>query len=338
MRVLKRIGQILAIIIAGLIIVITLLLTVSPKPSASFFARAFNGTVKITNPKMYIRNQQNVKVLSSLAYGQQKDEKADIYRAKSNPSNKIVVWMHGGGFIGGDKSGMKEFATNLVGQTKVTFVALNYTVAPDGKYPTQVQQLAKGLRFVKENASQWGIDPSKMQIILGGDSAGAQIAAQYAALATNPNYAKIIPEVTLPVKQLAGTVLYCGPYDFRLFIDDNKANKSWLMKWFVHTIGWSMTGKFFWDKSTLVEQGSVPNKVTSAFPASYITDGNRFTFESSGKELVKQLDKHGVPVTARFFPKNEAVNHEYQFDFASQKAQITFEQTVKFIDALPQKN
>lgn len=338
MRIIKRILQTLAIIIMGLIIVIVLLLTVSPKPSASFFARAFNGTVKITNPKMYMDNQPNVKVTKSIAYGQQKDEIADIYQPKEAPNNKIVVWMHGGGFIGGDKSGMKEFATDLVGQTKVTLVALNYTVAPDGKYPTQVQQLAKGLSFVKQHAATWGLDPQKVQIILGGDSAGAQIAAQYAALATNAKYAKAVPEVAVPVKQIAGTVLYCGPYDFQLFIKDNKNNSSLLMKWFVHTIGWSMTGKFFWDKSSLVEQGSVPNKVTSAFPASYITDGNRFTFESSGKELVNELSAHGVPVTSRFFPHKEPVNHEYQFDFATAKAQVTFAQTVKFINTLPGKN
>lgn len=338
MRILKRILQTLAIIITGLIIVVVLLLTVSPKPSASFFARAFNGTVKITNNKMYTLNQQNVKMSSNIDYGQQKDETADIYHPKTGANNKIVVWMHGGGFIGGDKSGMKEFATDLVGQTKVTFVALNYTVAPEGKYPTQVQQLAKGLQFVQKHAAEWGLDPNKVQIILGGDSAGAQIAAQYAALATNPTYAKDVSQVNVPVKKLAGTVLYCGPYDFQLITKGDKDNKNWLMKWFMHTIGWSMTGKFFWNNSTLVAQGSIPNKVTSAFPTSYITDGNRFTFESSGKELVSQLTQHGVPVTSRFFPANEAVNHEYQFDFATDKAQVTFAQTVKFINELPQKN
>lgn len=90
MRIIKRILQTLAIIIMGLLIVIVLLLTVSPKPSASFFAQAFNGTVKITNPKMYMSNQPNVKVTKSVAYGQQKDETADIYQPKQHRT--IRLW------------------------------------------------------------------------------------------------------------------------------------------------------------------------------------------------------------------------------------------------------
>lgn len=334
MRIIKRILATIGILLAIAIVTLALLLTVSPKPTASFFARAFNGPVKITNKKMYDENQSQLKGINPVLYGHFADENADIYQPKAQMNNKVVVWVHGGGYIGGDKVGLKEFATDLVAKTHVTFMAINYSLAPDAKYPTQLKQLSKALGYMREHAADFGLDPNKVEFILGGDSAGAQIAAQYAALATNTKYAQTLKEVTVaPNINIAGTVLYCGPYDFKQILADS-GKQSLLMKWFTHTIGWSLTGSFFWKNSNLVEQGSVPDKVTAEYPTSYITDGNKFTFESSGKKLVQSLQANKVPVTSRFFAKKEAVNHEYQFALNTKRAQETFTQTVTFVNNL----
>lgn len=170
------------------------------------------------------------------------------------------------------------------------------------------------------------------QWYLGGDSAGTQIAAQYAAAQTNSTYRAPLQLAPLPQHiRLAGTILYCGPYNFKRIHAEAKASNNWANRWFIHTVGWAMTGKFFWDQSALVHEATVARYVTAHFPASYITDGTRYTFPSSGKELVRALKRHHVSVTSRFFPKKVAVNHEYQFEFNTPKALTTFRQTLHFL-------
>ena len=53
----------------------------------------------------------------------------------------FCFWVHGGGFVGGDKSGVKEFATKLVSDANIAVVAMNYELAPDSEYPNQVLQV-----------------------------------------------------------------------------------------------------------------------------------------------------------------------------------------------------
>lgn len=332
MQILKRILMILTSLIGALLVVLVLLLTVSPKPAIKIFAPVFNGTVPIKNYKEYQSNRQASLPIKRLVYGKQKDENMDLYQPKGQISDKVVVWVHGGGFIGGDKAGLKEFATALVAKNRVSVLALNYTVAPDGKYPTQVKQLAQALAFLKAHAGSYNLRPNNMKVILGGDSAGAQIAGQYAALATNKNYQAQMPAIKIVSKlDLVATILYCGPYDFNLITQDAK-KQGLLMQWFVHTVGWAMTGKFFWSQSKIVTEASIPKWVNSNFPATYITDGNHYSFESSGKLLVDKLKAHNVPVTTRFFAKNTTVNHEYQFELDTPRAQTTLAQTIAFIN------
>lgn len=334
MSIWKKVLISLSILIASLIFILGLLLVVSPKPAVKLFSRAFDLPVRITNKSMYEANAPFAKPIVSVKYGSTKDETADIYQPKANLNNKVIIWVRGGGFIAGDKKGLKEFGTDIVAKTHATVMSINYTVAPEAKYPTQVEQLAHAVAYLKANAHRFNLDADKLSIIIGGDSSGAQIAAQYAALVTNPKYAKEIPTVA-PVKdvKLAGTILYCGPYDFALIAKESK-QQGIMMRWFVHTVGWAMTGKFFWHDSTLVSQASIPDQITKNYPPTYVTDGNYFSFPSSGKLLVKQLEQHQVPVTSRFFDKKEKVNHEYQFDLATKRARITFNQTVDFVNAI----
>ena len=58
--------------------------------------------------------------------------------------------MHGGGFVGGDKSDITGYAVELA--TKgYTVVNINYALAPKRKYPTPVLQLGEAYEYIKEN-------------------------------------------------------------------------------------------------------------------------------------------------------------------------------------------
>lgn len=328
-----RFLKVFGVIILSLLTVLVLLLTVSPVPSTWFFARAFNGPVKITNKHLYSQNKRNVSCTSNIQYGSGKDEIADIFTPRNHSTGRVLYWMHGGGFIGGDKSGTKEFATYIANLTSTTVVSLNYTVAPKGRYPKQLEQLAKAVSYFKKK-SRLLKTAENPKIYIGGDSAGAQIAAQYTTAQSNPEYAKQLKSVDLGKRiKISGAILYCGPYNFGRIRLETKKSGNILMQWFVHTVGWAVSGDFSWSKSDLVTEASIAKHVTSDFPKTYITDGTRYTFTSSGKELAASLKKKEVPTTTRFFPLDQPVNHEYQFQFDSTKAKETLQQTIQFIQS-----
>ena len=73
-------------------------------------------------------------------------------------------------------------------------------------------QVMRALDHVQADATRLQVDPTRFAI--GGDSAGAQIAAQAGALVTTDGYAGMVGvEPTIARDQLWALVLACGPYD-----------------------------------------------------------------------------------------------------------------------------
>ena len=77
-------------------------------------------------------------------------------------------------------------------------------------------------RWLRAQVPALGIDRSR--VVLAVDSAGAQIAAELANAITSTAHARRIGiEPALPPAALAGTLLYCGPYDVALLRGDGPA-------------------------------------------------------------------------------------------------------------------
>jgi len=151
--------------------------------------------------------------------------------AKSLPT---VVWVHGGAWIAGSKDEIANYLRILAGKGYTT-VGVNYSLAPDKTYPTPVRQTLAALAYLEKNAGSLHVDPSR--IILAGDSAGAQIAAQTANVISVPSYAEEVgvePMTKRP--QLRGVILYCGPYDIGF------ARPEGILGIFVKTVLWSYSG------------------------------------------------------------------------------------------------
>lgn len=90
--------------------------------------------------------------------------------------------MHGGGFVAGDKQYKNPLLSKIAEQGYVV-VNVNYALAPNYKYPTPLKQMDAAVKFMKDNQHDFPIDFD--QVILGGDSAGAQLMSQYTAMQTN---------------------------------------------------------------------------------------------------------------------------------------------------------
>jgi acetyl esterase/lipase len=86
----------------------------------------------------------------------------------------VFVFVHGGG-LRSLSSGEAAYIGEALLHHGAVFVAAGYRLMPEVEYPDMVEDLALGLRWVFENIERRGGSPD--QIVLGGHSAGATLAA-----------------------------------------------------------------------------------------------------------------------------------------------------------------
>lgn len=108
-------------ILIGLALAGWIAFQVSPYASAWMIRRAFNQPVEITDKGKYRTAQANVSVKNDNDYlSKYKNNQFDLYMPNTVTGKiPVVVWVHGGGFVGG----MREFATYLAADTHVAVVS-----------------------------------------------------------------------------------------------------------------------------------------------------------------------------------------------------------------------
>ncbi len=120
-----------------------------------------------------------------------------------------IVSIHGGGYVYGSKEIYRRYGMDMA-RRGFGFVNFNYRLAPKWKFPAPLADTAAALDWVARNGRRFRLDPER--IILVGDSAGAQLASQYAAIHTNPGYAALF-RLKQPAVKIRALGLHCGFYD-----------------------------------------------------------------------------------------------------------------------------
>ncbi|MBC8065893.1 MAG: alpha/beta hydrolase [Chlorobia bacterium] len=102
------------------------------------------------------------------------DLKMDIYRPEAAVATKAAVLViHGGAWIGGDKSEMKPLCLEFAKQG-VLAASVQYRLAPKTRWPGFYDDVQVAVRYLRENASKLGIDPKRIGSC--GASAGGHLA------------------------------------------------------------------------------------------------------------------------------------------------------------------
>lgn len=108
----------------------------------------------------------------------------DVYAPRAAKGLPVVFWIHGGGWQGGDKSGV-QIKPQVAVEHGMVFVATNYRLLPHVEMETIVRDIAKSIRWVHEHIAEHGGDPQRLFVM--GHSAGAQLAA---LICTDDRYLK----------------------------------------------------------------------------------------------------------------------------------------------------
>jgi acetyl esterase len=154
--------------------------------------------------KPLLKNQcrDGVEVIRDAAYGSDERHRLDVYRASQRAAaSPVMVFMHGGGFIRGDKAD-RENVGQVFARQGIAVVAANYRLAPAHRWPAGAEDVIAVYCWVRDNASHYGFDPAR--IFLAGESAGA------AHVAAATLIRRFHPPQGLAI---AGTVLISGVYN-----------------------------------------------------------------------------------------------------------------------------
>lgn len=93
----------------------------------------------------------------------------------------VLLYLHGGGCVVGSSKTHLYLCRNLAVLAGCAVLVLDYRLAPQWQFPTALHDAWDALLQVKDRAGSWGLDAER--IALGGDSAGANMAAVCAILA-----------------------------------------------------------------------------------------------------------------------------------------------------------
>jgi acetyl esterase/lipase len=149
-----------------------------------------------------------VEVVRDVAYGQPNDEAValDAYLQKSSGPHPAAVFVHGGGYVGGDKYPCPHYILEAFLGHDYSVISVNYRLSPKNTFPAATDDVKSAIRFVRGHASEWRVDPKRL--VLTGESAGGLITGLVGATLTGDD-------------RLAAVVPMCGEFDLELRVAED---------------------------------------------------------------------------------------------------------------------
>ncbi len=115
-----------------------------------------------------------------IPYGPHPRHRLDVYRTPGLDAAPVVLFVHGGAFIRGDKDSTPEIYSNVpryFARHGCIGINVEYRLAPEAAYPGGAEDVAGAVAWARAHAAEFGGDPAK--IILVGHSAGGSHAGAY---------------------------------------------------------------------------------------------------------------------------------------------------------------
>jgi acetyl esterase/lipase len=98
-----------------------------------------------------------------------------LYAPEGHAPAPGFIFFHGGGMVAGSIATHDRVAAALAEATGCRLISVDYRLAPEHKFPAAIEDAIAATEFVARNGAGLGIDAEKL--VIGGDSAGATLAA-----------------------------------------------------------------------------------------------------------------------------------------------------------------
>jgi acetyl esterase len=97
-----------------------------------------------------------------------------VYKPEGeNEKLPFIFSVHGGGWMFGTAVDFEAFVFDLIKRTRVAIVFPEYTLAPEKKHPTQIEQCIDVLQDLLQNGDAFGLKVDK--VVMEADSAGCML-------------------------------------------------------------------------------------------------------------------------------------------------------------------
>ena len=214
--------------------------------------------------------------------------KLDTYRVAREGKYPVLFYIHGGGFVAGDKKYRRALSRWSANQGYFV-VNVNYGLGPDCLFPEPLRQIVRAFNWGEKHAEELNLDTDRM--IVSGDSAGGYYAAMLACVTTNP-----VMQERLGVStklRFQGAIFNCGIYDLATALTAK--------------VPFGLADKILWDFANVKKADlkdyewynmcAPLDYINADFPASFVTyAGKDFFCGGQGPKLVEKLKSLGVHV------------------------------------------
>ena len=102
-----------------------------------------------------------------------------VYPSIGNSPYKVIVALHGGGWLSGDRKSSSLQTIQMATQQGYVVINVGYRLTDEAKWPAQLYDAKAAIRFIRANARQYRLDPTN--IVVWGNSAGGHLASMLAA-------------------------------------------------------------------------------------------------------------------------------------------------------------
>lgn len=236
--------------------------------------------------------------VDGLCYGPDKKWNAlDVYYPKGAQGRlPVIVSFHGGGYVYGTKEVYQFYGMSLA-QRGFAVVNFNYHLAPEAQYPTPLRECNAVMAWICAHADEYHLDPDNLFLV--GDSAGAQMASQYAALYANPAYAELMDIHPPKGLRLAAVGLNCGMYHLR---ETAGMGKKPLSTYFAAD-----------PDAAYGRQLDVLDFIDANYPPAYVMSAANDFLRFECEPMAELLRSRGVPVACKIYgePEDKTACHVF---------------------------
>ncbi len=200
-----------------------------------------------------------------------------------------LVFFHGGGWVIGDLDSHDVVCRKLADEGELMVVSVDYRLAPEHKFPAAVDDAIASTKWIAENAKQFGIDASRLMI--GGDSAGGNLAAVVAIAARDGNG----PDI-------AGQVLIYPAIDFAMTHPSHKEPETSVL--LTHSVILWFRDHYLNGAADVSDWRASPARAGTliGLPPAYVLTAGADPLRDEGDDYAHRLKEAGVAVTHRTFP------------------------------------
>ncbi len=237
----------------------------------------------------------DINISKNVSYGSAGGQELllDVYSPETSLTTApAIIFIHGGGWSGGDKSSFTKLATTAATAGVVAF-SINYRLTKNGTnlYPAALDDSQRAVRWIRANAAKYNVNPTRIGAI--GDSAGGHLVALLGMRDTRDNSDVSLSKFS---SKVSCVVDMYGPTDFTLPVSEASPIVLSILKGFL--------GKTQAEAPELYKDASPITWVSSKAAPFLIMHGTKDPLVpiSQSEKLRDALEKAGVEVTYEAMP------------------------------------